>query len=88
MHTGDEIRREVTEFDRWRYGGIISPRLLGCAMAKRKYSGKRNKIEPSAQTLTFQMQVPPGANEDFTLDQAKLHLWSIADSTDKELIGL
>ena len=53
MHTGDEIRREVTEFDRWRYGGIISPRLLGYAMAKRKYSGKRNKIEPAVQTLTF-----------------------------------
>jgi hypothetical protein len=41
-------------------------------MAKRKYSGKRNKIEPSAQTLTFQMQVPPGANEDFTLDLSQV----------------
>jgi len=40
-------------------------------MAKRKYSGKRNKIEPSAQTLTFQFSVPPGANEDFTIDTSQ-----------------
>ena len=59
MHTGDEIRREVTEFDRWRYGGIISPRLLGYAMAKRKYSPKRNKIQPAVQTLTFTVPASP-----------------------------
>jgi len=71
MHTGDEIRREVTEFDRWRYGGIISPRSLGYAMAKRKYSSKRSKIEPSAQTLTFQFSVPPDTNQNFTLDTSQ-----------------
>jgi hypothetical protein len=42
-------------------------------MAKRKYSAKRrSKIEPSAQTLTFQMSVPPGTNEDFTLDLSQV----------------
>ena len=59
MHTGDEIRREVTEFDRWRYGGIINPRLLGYAMAKRNYSSKRNKIQPAVQTLTFTVPASP-----------------------------
>ena len=59
MHTGDEIRREVTEFDRWRYGGIISPRLLGYAMAKRKYSVKRRKIEPAVQTITLGIGAVP-----------------------------
>jgi len=54
MHTGavsSEGGREP--HDRWRYGGIISPRLLGYAMAKRKYSPKRNKIQPAVQTFTF-----------------------------------
>jgi len=47
--------------DRWRYGGIISPRLLGYAMAKRKYSGKRTRnMDPAVMTLTFtDIVVPP-----------------------------
>jgi len=41
-------------------------------MAKRKYSTmKRRKIEPSAQTLTFQFSVPPGTNQNFTLDTSQ-----------------
>ncbi|AXH79362.1 MAG: hypothetical protein [Circular genetic element sp.] len=43
-------------------------------MAKRKYSTKRSKIEPSAQTLTFQFSVPPGDNKNFTIDTSQCAL--------------
>ena len=72
MHTGDEIRREVTEFDRWRNGGIISPRILGYAMAKRKYSGKRNKIEPSAQTFAFAFTLDPTSSVTHYIDLSQV----------------
>ena len=67
------IRREVTEFDRWRYGGIISPRLLGYLMAKRYKRKGMKKIEPAVDTLYIRIPtVASGAQTNFYCDLSQI----------------